>query len=95
LHHINTPAGQITPAEFQRAIVGMKTGVVFAGESTAGRAAALVNDIHRFGKPRSLGSLAAAIDSVTLDEVNAYLATRSITRPPIQTLGPTPLKSPI
>lgn len=95
LQRINTPEGRITPEEFQRAMVGMKTGVVFSGESTAGRAAALVNDVHRLGRPRSLASLAAAIDSVTLDEVNAYLATRSITRPTIQTLGPTALKSPI
>lgn len=95
LQRINTPEGRITPEEFQRAIVGMKTGVVFAGESTSGRAGALVNDVHRFGKPRSLASLAAAIDSVTLDEVNAYLATRGLTRPTIQTLGPVALKSPL
>lgn len=95
LQHINTPSGRITPEEFARAMVSMKTGVVFAGESTAGRAGALVNDVHRFGKPRSLASLAAAIDSISLDEVNAYLSTRSLARPTIQTLGPTTLRPPL
>lgn len=95
LQLINTPAGRITPEEFARAIISMKTGVVFAGESTSGRAAALVNDVHRFGKPRSLASLASAIDSITLDEVNAYLSTRSLARPTIQTLGPTALRPPV
>ena len=93
LEFINTPAGRITPQEFSRAIVGMKTGVVFAGESTGARAASLVIDQHRVDHPRPLEEIAAAISSITLDEVNAYLARRTIGTVTIQTLGPQELKA--
>ena len=93
LEHINTPAGRVTPEEFARAIVGMKTAVVFSGESTSARAAALVTDQHRLDAPRSLDQLTSMIDSVTLDEVNAYLSRRRLGTFTIQTLGPDPLKA--
>lgn len=92
LNHINTPAGQITPEEFNRTIVGMKTGVVFAGESTGARASSLVLDQHRVNRPRPLEEITAAISSITLDEVNAYLQRRSLGTLTIQTLGPQELK---
>jgi predicted Zn-dependent peptidase len=93
LHRILTPQGRITPEEFARAKVGMKSGLVFSGESTAARAAALVTDWRRLGAPRTLDQVAQQIDSVTLDQVNAYLARRSLGVMTIQTLGPAALKA--
>ncbi len=94
LARINTGAGAIQREEFDRAIVGMKSRLVFSGESTSSRAASLAGDMHRLGRPRSLDELAGEIDAVTLDRVNAYLRTRSLGRMTIQTLGPAPLSPP-
>lgn len=94
LRHIHTPAGAVTPDEFHRARIGMKTSVVFSGESTAARAASLASDQRRLGRPRSLAEIAARIDAVTLDQVNAYLARRSLGVTTTLTLGPSPLKPP-
>jgi predicted Zn-dependent peptidase len=92
LARINT--GDVTPEEFDRARIGMKSRLVFAGESTAARAAALASDVFRLGKPRSLDDHARAIDQVTLDQLNAYARRRSLGRLTIQTLGPAPLTPP-
>ncbi len=94
LHRIYSPAGAVTREEFDRAKVSMKASVVFAGESTAARAGSLAADQHRLGRPRSLSELEAQIDAVTLDDLNAYLATRRMGVPTIQTLGPRPLAPP-
>ncbi|MBX3382496.1 MAG: insulinase family protein [Phycisphaeraceae bacterium] len=94
LCRVNTPEGRITPEEFQRAVAGMKSGVVFSGESTGARSGALAVDYRRLGRPRSLAEITRAIDAVTLDAVNAYLARRPLGTPTVVTLGPRALKSP-
>ncbi len=94
LERINTPGGAITSDEFERAIVGMKSRLVFSGESTSARSAALASDQHRLGRARTLDELAQQVDRITLDQVNAYLRRRSLGALTIQTLGPTPLKPP-
>lgn len=94
LARINTSAGAVEQEEFDRAVVGMKSRLVFSGESTAGRAASLTSDYHRLGRPRSLAEIAAQIDAVTLGQVNDYLRTRRLGRMTIQTLGPAELKPP-
>jgi predicted Zn-dependent peptidase len=94
LERINTPAGRVTPDEFRRAVVGMKSRLVFSGESTSARAGSLAADYHRLGRARNLDELAAEIDGVTLDQVNAYLAGRKLGRLTVQTLGPAALRPP-
>lgn len=89
--HINTPAGAVQPGELQRAKVGMKSRLVFSGESTAGRAASLAYDMHRLGRPRALDEIEREIESATLDRVNEYLARRQLGVMTIQTLGPAAL----
>lgn len=91
---LHTQAGRITPDEFRRAVVGMKSRLIFSGESTGARAAALAADLHKFARPRSLDELAAKIDAVTLEQVNDYLARRRLGTLTIQTLGPSPLRPP-
>lgn len=92
LHKINT--GNITPDEFDRARIGMKSRLVFAGESTAARAGALASDVFRLGRPRTLDEHARAIDQVTLEQLNAYARKRTLGRWTIQTLGPASLTPP-
>ena len=94
LQFIMTPAGRITDEEFARAIVGMKSSLVFSGESSGARAASLAADYRRLGRPRSLDELAAEIDALTPGIVNDYLARRRMGRWTIQTLGPAPLTPP-
>lgn len=96
LNRINSPgaADRVTDAEFQRAVAGMKSRLVFSGESTAARASALAADMHVYGRPRSLAEIAQKIDAVTLDQVNAYLARRKLGVLTIQTLGPRALTVP-
>ncbi len=94
LHRINTPAGRVTPQEFQRAVVGMKSRLVLSGESSSARAAALVRDWRKLGRARSLSELADQVDAVTLDQVNQHLASRSLGQTTIITLGPDPLTPP-
>lgn len=95
LERIGTPAGGVTREELSRAVVGMKSRLVFSGESTGARASALVSDQYRLGRARSLRELAEAVDKVTVDQVNAYLARRKLGRVTVQTLGPAALKPPV
>jgi len=95
LVRLQTADGRITHDEFRRAVVGMKSRLIFSGESTAARAAALAADMHKFRRPRSLDELAQKVDAVTLDQVNAYLARRRMGKLTIQTVGPAELKPPL
>lgn len=92
LSRITTADGKVSPEEFHRAKVGLKSSLVFSGESTAARAATLAADVRRLGKPRSLEDAASEIENVTLDQLNAYLATRTLGKMTIQTLGASALK---
>ncbi|NUQ50291.1 MAG: insulinase family protein [Phycisphaerae bacterium] len=94
MQRINTPDGRVTREEFDRAIVGMKSRLIFSGESTAARAGALATDYHKLGRARSLAEMAAEIDRLTVDTVNEYLSRRSLGRLTIQTLGPEALVCP-
>lgn len=94
LHHLHTSAGVVTAEEFQRARIGMKSGIIFSGESSAARAASLASDFRKLGRARSLEEVSAQVDAVSLEEINAYLKRRQMGKVTIQTLGPTALKPP-
>ncbi|MFG0258415.1 MAG: M16 family metallopeptidase [Phycisphaerales bacterium JB043] len=94
LDRINTPEGRVTPDEFDRAIIGMKSRVVMSGESMASRSGALARDVFCRGEARTLAQISAQIDAVTLDQVNDYLARRQTGELTICTLGPAPLRAP-
>lgn len=91
LNRINTPAGKVTKAEFDRAIVGMKSRLVMSGESSSARAGAIARDWRKIGRARTLTEMAAQVDAVTLDQVNDYLSTRTLGEITIATIGPEPL----
>jgi len=94
LLRINTAAGRVTKEEFDRAVIGMKSRLIFSGESTGARASALASDLFKLGRPRSLDDVAGEIDAITLDALNAYVATRQLGSVTVQTLGPRPLDMP-
>lgn len=92
LERINSSG--VTPEEFERAITGLTSRVVFSGESTGARSAALANDFFKRGRARSLAEVREGIMGVTLDHVNEYLGTRTLGKMTVQTLGPQALTPP-
>jgi predicted Zn-dependent peptidase len=90
LEQINT--GDVTEDEFRRAQIGMRSKLVFSGESTGARASTIAGDLATLGRVRTLDERLDALASVTLDQLNAYLRRRDPGTPTIQTLGPAPLQ---
>ena len=92
LHRLN--AGNVTQEELARAKTGLKSKLVFAGESTKARAGALAADYFNLGRIRSLEEIVAQLDAVSLDELNVYLKRGDLGTITIQTLGPSALTPP-
>lgn len=93
LRGMTGPAATISQDEFDRARIGYKSSLVASGESSGARASALASDWHRLGRTRSLGELASEMESLSLDQVNAYAKRRSLGPITIVTLGPRALKA--
>lgn len=83
----------VQQSEFQRAVNGLKSHLIMQGESTPARAAALATDHFRLGRARTLDDLAGAIDAITCDELNAYLARREFGNFTIVSIGSAALES--
>lgn len=66
----------ISREEFERAVVGFKSAIVFSGESSRSRASAILGDVLRGAAPRSLETIAREVDALTLDGVNEVAARR-------------------
>jgi predicted Zn-dependent peptidase len=92
LDRITTPAGAVTQQEFDRAKIGMKSSLVFSGESAGARATTIAADFRRLGRPRTLDELAAEIDAVSLDQLNMYARGRRFGLVTVQTVGQSALK---
>lgn len=65
-------ANGVTREEFNRAVIGLKSGIVMNGESTSARAAALVGDLFRIGRVRSLHEVVQEVEALTLEAVNDH-----------------------
>ncbi|MFW6059361.1 MAG: M16 family metallopeptidase [Phycisphaeraceae bacterium] len=87
-HELARLSEGVTRSEFDRAIVGMKSRLVMQGESTGARAAAIARDQHILGHPRTLDELAAKVDAITLDKLNAFLAEHPPGDMTLVTIGP-------
>jgi predicted Zn-dependent peptidase len=85
-------ADGIEPAELERAVVGMKSGIVMQGESTSARAASIAADQFVRGHPRTLDQLAAEADAITLDDLQAYVRTHPPGPMTVVSIGPSALK---
>lgn len=64
----------ITEEEFAFALVGAKSAIVMAGESSSARAMGIASSVYRTGRPESLGEVAARFERLTLREVNETIA---------------------
>ena len=84
----------ITAAELARAKTGLKASTIMQGESTSARAGAIAHDYFIRGRIRTLEEVKAAIDAVTLDQVNDYLKKHKPGPFTIVTVGPKELKIP-
>jgi len=62
----------VTPDEFERAVIGLKSSTIMNGERSSARATAIASDIHRVGRARTLSEVVAQIDLLTLESVNTY-----------------------
>jgi len=85
--------GNITAEEFDRAIVGMKSGLVMQGESTGARAAAIASDEYQLGRPRTLDELTQRIDELTVASLNDFTQRRLPGAMTLVTIGPSPLNA--
>lgn len=88
LDRLATPEGAPTTEELARARVGLKSRIVFGGESTGARAGALASDFRKLGRCRTLEERVAEIDAVTMDGLRAHLASFDRGEATVLTLGP-------
>jgi predicted Zn-dependent peptidase len=86
-------ADGVTAEEFDRATIGIKSHLIMQGESTAARASAIAQDTFRLGRPRTLGELAATIDAISVDDLNAYLSRRDFGTFTVATIGPASIQA--
>jgi predicted Zn-dependent peptidase len=84
----------VTEAELARAKTGLKAATIMQGESTSARAGAIAHDYFMRGRIRTLEEIKNAIDSVTLEKVNAYLKKHEPGPFTMVTVGPKELKLP-
>jgi predicted Zn-dependent peptidase len=84
----------VTEAELKRAKTGLKAATIMQGESTSARAGAIAHDYFIRGRIRTLEEIKNAIDSVSVEQVNAYLAKHPPGPFTIVTVGPKPLEIP-
>ena len=92
IHRIG--GGDVTQEELDRARTGLKSRLIFSGESTGARASAIAADMLNLGRARTLDEILGKVASVSLDELNAYLKRRELGKMTIQTLGPSALTPP-
>lgn len=84
----------ITAEELKRAKTGLKAATIMQGESTSARAGALAHDYFIRGRIRTLEEIKTAIDSVSLEQVNAYLASHQPGPFTVVIVGPKELRLP-
>lgn len=84
----------VTSDELERAKIGLKASTIMQGESTSARAGAIAHDYFMRGRIRTLEEIKAAIDSVSVDQVNDFLRKHEAGPFTIVTVGPKPLKLP-
>ncbi len=84
----------ITADELGRAKTGLKAATIMQGESTSARAGAIAHDFFIRGRIRTLDEMKAAIDGITVNQVNDYLKKNRPGPFTIVTVGPKALKMP-
>ncbi|HEX6291942.1 MAG TPA: pitrilysin family protein [Herpetosiphonaceae bacterium] len=81
----------VTAEELNRARTGLLSALVMQGESSTARAAALAGDVFLIDRPRTLEDIRGAVEAVTIDALNEYLAQHTPQTFTVITLGPAPI----
>jgi len=88
-------ADGVSPDEFERAIIGLKSSTIMNGERSSARASAIAGDIYRIGRARTLAEVVAQVDALTIEAVNAYCRTAFsatvVDKASLAVVGPEPL----
>lgn len=84
----------VTQDELDRAKIGLKASMIMSGESTGSRSGSIAHDYIMRGRLRTLDEILAAIDSVTVTKVNAFLAANPAQDFTIVIVGPKELSIP-
>jgi len=78
----------IAEDELRRARTWLRANLLLDGEATGARVARLASDVVRFGRPRPLAEVLAALEAPTVDDVNRFLAGRPPLAAAVLTMGP-------
>lgn len=81
----------VSEAELERARTGLLAALVMQGESTSSRAGAMAADLYLIGRPRTLDEIRSAVQAVTVDSLNDYLARQAPPQFALLTLGREPV----
>jgi predicted Zn-dependent peptidase len=84
----------IASAELDRLKARIKSGLIMQQESTSSRASSLARDWYHLGRVRPIEEVAARVDALTADSINAYLSANKPREFTALTLGPQPLELP-
>ena len=84
----------VTGDELTRCVARAKSGLVMSQESTARRASGLARDWHHLGRVQPLADTLDAVNALTAESINEYLATRPADPGTALTLGPAGLDWP-
>ena len=86
-------AEDVTLEELERAKTVLKGRLFTTGDLPDGRSGSLLEDLFLDGQIRSVDDIARGVDSVTLDQIPAYLEAFPPDPVALATLGPRPLES--
>ncbi len=84
----------IQQSELDRLKVSIRSSLVMQQESSRSRAASMAGDWFHLGRVRTLEELTQIINSLTVQEINHYLAEHPPQNFKLVSLGPTPLEEP-
>ncbi|HEY1598520.1 MAG TPA: pitrilysin family protein [Pirellulales bacterium] len=85
----------IQTEELGRLKARIKSALVMQQESTSARSAAIARDWYYLGRVRTLDEVAALVDGLSRESINAYLAEHPPNNFTLVTLGPEPLEVPV
>ncbi|MEX2535720.1 MAG: pitrilysin family protein [Trueperaceae bacterium] len=88
LEEISSLGHGVYAEELERSRIGILSQLVMQGESSGSRAVALAHDMYLRGEARSLAQIKSTISTISLNDVNSFLALQRPPRPTVLTLGP-------
>jgi predicted Zn-dependent peptidase len=83
----------IEPGELSRLKARIKSSLIFQQESSPSRAGSMAGDWYHLGRVKSLAEVSAAIDALSVDSINHFLAQNPPREFTIVTLGEQELKT--